>query len=222
MQYLHHKQAGDKSLILKGSEHRYIFKVRRHREREVIALRNLEDDNLYSYEIKSLDKKEALLLLKKNESLIIKAKKKLHIGWCLIDPKSIERVIPILNEIGVDKISFIMCERSQKNFKIDCDRLDRIVLNSSQQCGRNKPMKFEQIDSLIIFIEQNPKAVALNFSNKTLKGNSGIESIVIGCEGGFTKNEMALFGKENIIGLDSPLILKSESAICAVASKILL
>jgi 16S rRNA (uracil1498-N3)-methyltransferase len=221
VQYLHHKQAGEESLLLKGDEHRYIFKVRRHREGEIIALRNLEDDILYSYEISSLDKKEALLLLKESRILVVKAKKKLHIGWCLIDPKSIEKLLPTLNEIGVSEISFIMCSRSQKNFRIDCERLERIILNSSQQCGRSKPMRLKPIDSLKEFLNQNPNAIALNFSNKILGENSNIETIVIGCEGGFAEDEIALF-RDNIIGLDSPLILKSESAVCAVASKILL
>jgi 16S rRNA (uracil1498-N3)-methyltransferase len=164
MQYLHHKQAGEKSLLLKGDEHRYIFKVRRHREGEIVALRNLKDNILYSYEIESLNRKEALILLKESKKLIVKAKKKLHIGWCIIDSKSIEKLLPTLNEIGVEKISFIICSRSQKNFKIDYRRLERIVLNSSQQCGRSELMRLEPIDSLEEFIEQNPSAIALNFS----------------------------------------------------------
>lgn len=220
MQYLHHKQAGEESLLLKGDEHRYIFKVRRHREGEIIFLRNLVDNRLYSYKINSLDKKEALLLLKESKTLVIKAKKKLHIGWCIIDPKSIEKVLPTLNEIGVEKISFIMCSRSQKNFRIDYKRLERILISSSGQCGRSELMSLESISSLEQFLEENPKAVALNFSDNFLDTNSHIESIVIGCEGGFTAKEKALF--KTIAGLDSPLILKSESAVCVVASKILL
>jgi len=221
MQYLHHKQAGEKSLLLKGDEHRYIFKVRRHREGEIVALRNLKDNILYSYEIESLNRKEALILLKESKKLIVKAKKKLHIGWCIIDPKSIEKLLPTLNEIGVEKISFIICSRSQKNFKIDYRRLERIVLNSSQQCGRSELMRLEPIDSLEEFIEQNPSAIALNFSNNILKNKSVIDTVVIGCEGGFEVDEIALFG-DSVVGFDSPLILKSESAVCAIASKILL
>jgi 16S rRNA (uracil1498-N3)-methyltransferase len=221
MQYLYHKQAGEKSLLLKGDEHRYIFKVRRHREGEIVALRNLKDNILYSYEIESLNRKEALILLKESKKLIVKASKKLHIGWCIIDPKSIEKLLPTLNEIGVEKISFIICSRSQKNFKIDYRRLERIVLNSSQQCGRSELMRLEPIDSLEEFIEQNPSAIALNFSNNILKNKSVIDTVVIGCEGGFEVDEIALFG-DSVVGFDSPLILKSESAVCAIASKILL
>jgi 16S rRNA (uracil1498-N3)-methyltransferase len=82
-------------------------------------------------------------------------------------------------------------------------------------------MRLEPIDSLEEFLNQNPNAIALNFSDKFLDGDSDIDTIVVGCEGGFTEQEIALFG-DNIVGLDSPLILKSESAVCAVASKILI
>ena len=221
MQYLHHKKAGEKTIVLVGDEHRYIFKVRRHREGEIITLRNLVDDNIYNYEISSMDKREAHLLLQDFHTLVIKAKRRLHIGWCLIEPKNIEKMLPTLNEIGVEKISFILCSRSQKNFKLDCKRLEKIVLNSSQQCGRSEPMKLMPVESLEEFLSDNPDAVALNFSDNFLDRDSSIETIVIGCEGGFTEKEMELFG-EKIVGLDSSLILKSESAICAVASKMLL
>jgi len=41
VQYLFLKEAGEQSVTLQGDEHRYIFKVRRHREGEVVALRNM-------------------------------------------------------------------------------------------------------------------------------------------------------------------------------------
>jgi 16S rRNA (uracil1498-N3)-methyltransferase len=222
MQYLYHKESGASSLILKGDEHRYIFKVRRHREGETIALRNLIDGFIYFYKINSLDKKEAHLFLEKSELLEVVAKRKLHIGWCVIDPKSVEKVLPTLNEMGVDSITFIYCERSQKSFKPDFKRLEKILLNSSQQSGRSSMMKLTMGSNLNDFLEENSNAVMLNFSEHILNEESAVETFVIGCEGGFTTDEVALFKLENIMGLDTPLILKSESAVCAVASKLLL
>jgi 16S rRNA (uracil1498-N3)-methyltransferase len=222
MQYLYHKESGASSLILKGDEHRYIFKVRRHREGETIALRNLIDGFIYFYKINSLDKKEAHLFLEKSELLEVVAKRKLHIGWCVIDPKSVEKVLPTLNEMGVDSITFIYCERSQKSFKPDFKRLEKILLNSSQQSGRSSMMKLTMGSNLNDFLEENSNAVMLNFSEHILNEESAVETFVIGCEGGFTADEVALFKLKNIMGLDTPLILKSESAVCAVASKLLL
>jgi len=222
MQYLYHKEAGASSLILKGDEHRYIFKVRRHREGESIALRNLEDGFIYFYNINSMDKKEANLFLEKSEILEVVAKRKLHIAWCVIDPKSVEKVLPTLNEMGVDAITFIYCARSQKSFKPDFKRLEKIVLNSSQQSGRSSMMKLSMGSDLKSFLEEHSDAVMLNFSEQTLNEDSNIGTFVVGCEGGFTADEVLLFNADNIMGLNTPLILKSESAVCAVASKLLL
>ncbi len=222
VQYLHHKSAGESSLRLSGDAHRYIFKVRRHKEGEKIALRNLEDAYIYFYQISYLNKKEAQLELLNSEELTVKAKKRLHIAWCVIDPKNIEKVLPTLNEMGVEQITFIYCQRSQKSFKPDFKRLNKILLNSSQQCGRSSLMKLEMNSSLKDFLLQYPETVMLNFSEEQLKQNESVETMLIGCEGGFTKEEEAMFEPKNIMGLDTPLILKSESAVSAVASKILL
>ena len=221
MQYLHHEQAGEATLLLKDEEHRYIFKVRRHRMGESIALRNLKDENIYHYEISYVDKKEANLVLESSERLVVKVNKFLHIGWCLIDPKSIEKILPTLNEIGVKKITFILCQRSQKNFKVDFKRWEKILLNSSQQCGRSGLLEFSICNSLEEFLGEHPSATMLNFSEQRLTAKLNISTMVIGCEGGFTSDEVALFKPENIMGLNTPLILKSESAVCVVASQLL-
>ncbi|CAA6806575.1 MAG: Ribosomal RNA small subunit methyltransferase E (EC [uncultured Sulfurovum sp.] len=221
MQYLFVEQAGEQQLSLEGDEHRYIFKVRRHRQGEIITLRNLKDGKLYFYQIVSLTKKEALLSLEKTEMLTVSAEKNLHLAWCIIDPKSVEKMLASLNEVGVDKITFIYCKRSQKSFKLDFKRLEKIVLNSSQQCGRSSLMKLELIEHLEDFLLAYPNTIMLNFSEQKLSTISQNNTILIGCEGGFSPEESHLFNKENIMGLDTPLILKSESAACMVASKLL-
>ena len=219
MQYLYHKESGRESITLKDSDYRYIVRVRRHKRDDIIHLRNLKDNILYSYKIIDITKRDALLNLKESRYLEIKADRKLHIGWCIIEPKNIERVLPMLNEIGVDSISFIYCKRSQKSFRVDLKRLEKILINSSQQSGRSSLMRLEIIDSLEEFLELYPKSNLLNFSNNYILSKD-IESIVIGCEGGFTQDEVSLF--KDIVGLNTPMVLKSESAVSAVASNILL
>ena len=222
MLYLYHTEAGKQQLTLSGDDHRYIFKVRRHKIDDTLYLRNLKDGLLHRYTITFIDKRTATLSLQESSMLEIKASKSLHIGWCIIDPKNIEKVLPSLNEMGVEKITFIYCKRSQKSFKPDFKRLEKILLNSSQQSGRSKMMKLEMVKDLEIFISQNPHAKMLNFSENNFVSDTIFDTIVIGCEGGFHEDETALFASENIVGFDTPLILKSESAVCAVASKLLL
>jgi len=222
MQYLYHKDAGKPTLTLDGDEYKYIFKVRRHKVDEEIALRNLKEPKIYFYKIVSVNKKESSLVLKEERELVICANKKLHIGWCLIEPKNIERTLPSLNELGVDKISFIYCKRSQKNFKLDFKRLKKILINSSQQCGRSELMRLEAFDSLEDFLQKYPHSYILNFSENKISNQLDIDTIVVGCEGGFSQDEVELFEESKIVGLNTPLILKSQSAICSIASKILI
>lgn len=221
MQYLFVKKAGEQHLTLQGDEHRYIFKVRRHREGEIISLRNLSDTHLYFYKIVSLTKKEAMLSLESFEAREVLPKHQLHLAWCVIDPKSIEKVLPSLNEMGVAQLTFIYCERSQKSFKLDFKRFEKILLNSSQQCGRSSLMQLSLGESLEQFLAKYPKTMMLNFSENYLEKGTDVSSIVIGAEGGFSPEERAMF-QDQTIGLETPLILKSESAVCAVASKLLL
>ena len=222
MQYLYHKEAGASQLRLSGDHHRYLFKVRRQRAGETIHLRNLNDQILYSYHIEHLDKKTAFLQKVEQRELRIEAKQHLHIGWCIIDPKSIEKVLPTLNEMGVEKITFIYCQRSQKSYRIDYGKLERILLNSSQQCGRSILMELDEMESLEQFLRENPKSRMLNFSENILSEKSAVETLLIGAEGGFAEEESALIDAEKVLGFDTPLILKSESAACAAAGKLLL
>jgi 16S rRNA (uracil1498-N3)-methyltransferase len=222
MLYLYHKEAGNPQLTLHGDEHRYIFKVRRHKVEDTLYIRNLEDGLLHRYLISYIDKRAVNLELQESQTLEIKAKVPLHIGWCVIDPKSIEKVLPSLNEMGVEKITFIYCKRSQKSFKVDFTRLEKILLNSSQQSGRSEMMQLEMAEDLESFVNVNPESKMLNFSENKLGPQDHIATIVIGCEGGFHEDEVALFKAEKIIGFDTPLVLKSESAVCALAGKILL
>jgi len=128
----------------------------------------------------------------------------------------------MLNESGVERITFIYCERSQKQFRLDFDRLEKILLNSSQQSGRSQQMQLASADSIEAFIMQYPQSYLLHFSEQNLSEGNEIETIVVGCEGGLTDAEIKLFDSEKIVGLDTPLNLRSESAVAAVASKLLL
>ena len=222
MLYLYHKEAGQPQLTMLGDDHRYIFKVRRHKIDDTLYLRNLEDGLLHRYLITYIDKRSVILELQESQTLEIKAKVPLHIGWCVIDPKNIEKVLPSLNEMGVEKITFIYCARSQKSFKPDFKRWKKILLNSSQQSGRSVMMQLDIAESLEAFITENPQSYLLNFSEHTLSSQISIDTIVVGCEGGMTEDEVALFTPKRVIGFDTPLVLKSESAVCAAVAKILL
>ena len=65
---------------------------------------------MYSYKISQIDKKSLFLNLLKKEEKIIENNKKLHLAWCVVEPKTIYENIASLNELGVDKITFVYSE----------------------------------------------------------------------------------------------------------------
>jgi 16S rRNA (uracil1498-N3)-methyltransferase len=143
MQYIFNEDASQNSLVLTQELYKYLVKVRRFKEGEKVAFRNLKDDYIYYYKIEKITKKEIFLslfekVLKKNS-----LEKELEIFWCVIDVKVIEKTLPFLNQIGVKKITFIYCDRSQKNFKLDFEKFKKIVINSNQQSGRVHLMEFD-------------------------------------------------------------------------------
>jgi len=219
MRFFYHPEAGSSSLVVEGEYYNYLFKVRRHKEGEEIAARNLEDGFLYIYRIESVRRREATLTLVHKESKEVLPKRFFHLLWCVVDPKTIEKTLPTLNELGVGKITFIYCDRSQKNFKLRLEKLQKILINSCQQCGRSRLMELEVAKDLQSVIDAD--TVVIDFSDKTLGCADNIEKALVGPEGGFSQEERKLFEGLKILGFDTELILRSESAAVAVASKVL-
>ena len=223
MQFTYDESCGTNILEIKEEVYNYLIKARRHKIDDEIYFRNLKDDNIYLYKIDLIDKKKAILTLVSSEEKIILSQEKLHLGWSVVDPKTIEKYISSLNEMGVEKITFIYSDFSQKNFKINIEKLEKILINSSCQCGRSNIIKLDVCKNIETFIKENDDVYFLDFSNTSIDEKSDlIKTLVIGCEGGFSNKEREIFNKNNIVGFNSNLILRSETAIISASSKILL
>lgn len=222
MQFVYSENAGLQSLEIENELYKYLFKVRRHNLNDTLAFRNLKDNTLFMYKVALISKKSATLNLDSSEERIICANKSLHLGWCVVDTKTIEKQLPYLNELGVESIDFIYADYSQKNFKLNIEKYTKILINSSQQCGRSTLMKLNSYDSLDNYLQSHPDAYVFNFSSLSVDAVSqDINAIVVGCEGGFSPREIALFEKDKIVGINSDLILRSETAVTTLAAKII-
>jgi 16S rRNA (uracil1498-N3)-methyltransferase len=223
MQFIYDKNAKNELLKIEDENYNYIVKARRHKLDDILDFRNLEDDFLYSYKISQIDKKSLFLNLLKKEEKIIENSKKIHLGWCIVDPKTIYENIASLNELGVDKITFVYSDFSQKNFKINFEKLEKILINSSSQCGRSSIIKLDIYKNIDTFIKDNPDTYFLDFSQTSIDSKVlDIKTLMIGTEGGFSKRERELFNKNFVVGFSSNLILKSQTAIISATSKIIL
>jgi len=223
MQFTYDEFCGNEILEIKDEVYNYLIKARRHKISDEIYFRNLKDENIYLYKLGLIDKKKAVLNLISSEKKILGNDKKLHLGWCVVDPKTIEKYIPSLNEMGVDKITFIYSDYSQKNFKINIEKLEKILINSSSQCGRSDIIKLDISKNLEEFTKNHIDAYFLDFSRTSIdEKKDNIKTLVIGCEGGFSQKEREKFNENLVVGFESNLILRSETAIIAASSKIIL
>ena len=123
MQFTFDENCGNETLEIKDEVYNYLIKARRHKIDDDIYFRNLKDSYIYLYKMSFIDKKKALLTLVSKEEKIVENQNKLHVGWCVVDPKTIEKYIASLNEMGVEKITFIYADYSQKNFKVNIEKL---------------------------------------------------------------------------------------------------
>lgn len=223
MIYIFDENAGDKTLSIKGELFKYLVKARRQGIDDELAFRDKKNiTTLHKYRVTDIESRVLSLELIGSKCEEVKSEKELHIAWCVVDAKSVEKVLPSLCEIGVSKISFIFCERSQKNFKPDLRRYERIVEASMQQSGRTSIMVFDTYKNIAAFIKEFPDTKVFDFTENILSGDSDFKRVLIGCEGGFSKNEKEMLQSQEVFRLNSPMVLRSESAVMAVASKILL
>ncbi|MDP3301809.1 MAG: RsmE family RNA methyltransferase [Sulfuricurvum sp.] len=219
MKFILSSDAGKPHLRLSGDDYKYVIKVRRHVVGDTLTFRNrMNLSQEYRYILENTDGRQATFMLESQSDLPCESTKKLHIGWCVIDPKTVEKVLPMLTEMGVTKITFIQCHRSQRNFRFDYERFERIMESSIMQCGRTSFIEFSESASLSDFLSTHMDCVILDFGGEVLNTDEVYETVIIGCEGGFHESERSLFTNHRVRHFSSPMILRSESAAIAVAA----
>jgi len=221
MQFVYSLDSSKETLSVDGDIYKYLFKARREKIGSTIFFRNLNDNYIYKYEIFDITKKDATLRLLDKEEKIIESNKKLHLIWAVIDPKTIEKQLPYLNEIGVNKITFFYADYSQKNFKLNMEKFEKILINSSQQCGRSSIIKLEILENLDEVLNLYSDTFIFNFSNNSIDEQKDINRIVVGCEGGFSPKELEKFSQDKVVGINSNLILRSETAVTVISAKLI-
>ena len=220
MQFIIHKDAGNESLILEGEAYHHLFHSRRAKKTESLKQRNLRDYYCYTYSIAELRKKYPTLNLKSKIEPPPQNPPKGHLIWAMIDPKIIEKTLPFLNELNISKITFFYAEYSQKNFKLNLERIQRILENSCEQCGRITLLEIEVLENLQEVLGKYPNAGVLDFGGEELKCSLEIP-ILIGAEGGFSPQERELLKSNPKYTAIPSNILRSETATIYAISKIL-
>ena len=187
-------------LILSEEESYHCIKVLRHIEGDEI---NLIDGagNFYKAKITSAHKSHSGFEVIKKWKEEGSSNSKIHLA--IAPTKNIERIEWLLEkavEIGVNEISFIECEHSERR-KINMERLNRICVSAMKQSMRATLPKLNEIIPIKEFLNHNSKIKNQKFichlgQNKTHLSSvyeKGIDAtILIGPEGDFSKDELKI------------------------------
>lgn len=147
----------------------------------------------------------------------------------VIKKHNFELAIQKLNELNIKKVVPVYFDYSQKNYLLNFNRLEKIILESKKQCNRSTNLIISQP---IIFDEmiKELKNYKINFlayekQNKSewdkikLNVNSTNKiSFIIGPEGGFSQREILKLQKNCLFLKLTNTILKSETAAIYLAS----
>ena len=206
---------------LDKSQSHYVSKVMRIKENEVFSLFNSEGE----WEAKILSISKSIVEFKLIKQLRQKENaKELWLAFSPIKSNYQNFMIQKATELGVTKFLPIIFDRTIVR-KINKERLEKVIIEASEQSNRLKVPKLEKIVKLDNFLKlnQNTNIIFgdLNTSNNKLNiKNSGPICILIGPEGDFTTKEREkILGLNNIIPLNiNENILRSETAAIAMIS----
>ena len=224
----------DDEIIITDDEFHHMVNVMRLRVNDEVVLfcGNGKD---YFATIKSISKKEAVCSVCEVKDNLTETGLNLTIFQALVKGEKLALITQKLTEIGVNEIAVFeskYCDVKSNTTKLD--KLNKVVIGASKQCGRSVLMKTnnrvltfkELLESIkkydaVLLAYENENCKTLSDYCKKLSKTAKI-AIIIGPEGGFDKKEV-----ENLSGAGAEVvslgkrILRTETAAIFMASVII-
>ena len=197
----------DSRLIIEREESRHIVRVLRKKVGDTIYVTNGKGI-LFTTKIDVINKNNTELKITNSKK---ESKTKFHINIAVAPTKNNDRIewfIEKSTEIGINTISTILCEKSERKI-IKMDRLEKITISAMKQSLQlHKPIIQELVsfEEFIKNCKSDNKFIAhCKESEKLFLNNCKIKAktitVLIGPEGGFSDNEIDLADKHGFISV---------------------
>jgi 16S rRNA (uracil1498-N3)-methyltransferase len=224
----------EKNNLLPEDEARHCLQVLRHQKNDIIKIIDgkgyffdgqILNDNAKKCEIKVL-----------NKIADVNNQRNYYLHLAIAPTKNIDRVEWLLEkctEIGIDEISFLQCNRSERK-EVKIDRLEKICIQAIKQSQKALIPKINPIISFSKFLEQNlneypQKFIAHLVDENRKELHSVLEAksrycILIGPEGDFDTKEVMMAVQQEFQPITlGKSVLRTETAgmmaCCNVAIK---
>jgi 16S rRNA (uracil1498-N3)-methyltransferase len=211
---------------ISGEEFLHAVNVLRIKVGENIILLN-NTDNEYTAEVISVDKKSFKAKILKKELCELESKSKILLICGFLKGDKTELVVQKAVELGVLEIVVFQSKFSSAYLSDNkIERLNKVSKEAAKQCGRSKyPLvisKNNLPDALETAENYKNKLFACEFADSSdieLTKIKGDTAIVIGSEGGFSKEEFELAKSMGFYGLSlGKRILRADTASIAMCS----
>lgn len=198
-----------------------------HQMRDVFRLKT--DDEVIMFSGDGIDYRCKINVLSKKEGVFEKLSEersympenKVTLLLSVIKKENFELVCEKAAEIGVSAIVPIVSERTlQKN--LNFERLQKIVTEASEQCGRGDIPEVRDVVSLADAIVHYKSIIAFDISGASSLPSFSASSLLIGPEGGWSDSELKLLKDKNIvIAKLGDTTLRAETAAIVACAKVL-
>ena len=215
----------ENSTILLSKEHtHYLTNVMRLKRGSFVNFFNKEGEWKSEIVFLEKDRIEVKFLNRLKKSVQTSS---MELAICLVKKNPMEIILQKATELGVDKITPIISERTEVK-ELNLERAKKIVIEATEQSNQLSPPEISKITKLKDFINnlnENNKLFFADINSKDklkkedIKGDN-LKTILIGPEGDFTPNErkMILENKNTISFSLSKNILKTETATISALS----
>lgn len=215
----------EKNITISNDDIFHIVKVMRMKINDQFEINN--DGDIYLAQINSLAPFSFKILKKIDENHELKTK--ITLLYCLPKGDKIDLVLQKATELGVKQIVLVNSSRciakiNDENKKKKLARFNKIIKEATEQCKRNNlpalkdVIKFNEISNyqsdlnLIAYENSKMSNQELKDLLRNFKGNT--VTILIGAEGGFSKEEVEHALKNNFISISlGNRILRSETSV---------
>ncbi|MDY4936973.1 MAG: RsmE family RNA methyltransferase [Candidatus Onthovivens sp.] len=215
----------EKNITISNDDIFHIVKVMRMKINDQFEINN--DGDIYLAQINSLAPFSFKIIKKIDENRELKTK--ITLLYCLPKGDKIDLVLQKATELGVKQIVLVNSSRciakiNDENKKKKLARFNKIIKEATEQCKRNNlpalkdVIKFNEISNyqsdlnLIAYENSKMSNQELKDLLRNFKGNT--VTILIGAEGGFSKEEVEHALKNNFISISlGNRILRSETSV---------
>lgn len=214
-------------VVLASEEAQHAAKVMRARPGEAVTL---FDGHGYESEavIETIDKRNCVVQAQPAVHVDRESPRQLHLGVALPKPDRAKEMIERLTELGVQRVTPLHCQRTQRApSDALLGKLRRLVIESSKQCGRNQLMEIAEPLTVAQMVERDDGGRRLlahpggGVLSELLGSSDAQVCVLIGPEGGFTDGEVgdAVGGGFELVGLGRR-IYRIETAATVIAARL--